>query len=206
MGTPAAAQTTDLPATLSLLQKNGIVWVSMGSKAGTRGFDGEPFWATVVHLIPATNEVKVRRHDTKRTRNVPEGACKVQKAIADGVPNPNSRPSWSRLGQKDQKRLEEVAAAKVENELRRLHIEADKLRVANLKSTDAAANEMALALKHLGRKKGAPPPPPPFFLSLACASCIVRVHVHARVCAHTCTCVDTCVHACVTPPHFLSHM
>jgi hypothetical protein len=199
MDTPAAATTTALPLTSSALKEGDVVWVSMGSKPGTSGKNGVAFWASVLHFIPATNEVRVQRHDTKRKRNVPAGACKAQedqhresKAIADGVPDPNSRPSWKRLGKKGKDRLEKVAASKVENELRRLHIEVDKLRAANSKSTDAAANEMALALKHLGRKKGTPPPP--FSLSL--------LPVHYILCV--CVCVYIYVYMC-DPPHFLSY-
>jgi hypothetical protein len=98
METPAACKTVDLPITPSLLKKDNVVWVNVGSKAGTRGFDGEAFWATVLEIIPATDEVRARRHDTKRNRKAPAGACKHQKApdpnttrVTDSAPDPRSQ-------------------------------------------------------------------------------------------------------------------
>jgi len=167
METPAACKTVDLPVTPSLLKKDDVVWVNMGSKAGTRGFDGEAFWATVLEIIPATDEVRVRRHDTKRNRKVPAGACKYDKApdpnttrVTDSAPDPNSRLSWKRLGSKEKKRLEGVAKAKVSNDVRRLVLECEKLREANGKALNAAASEKERALKRLQREHGPPPPPP----------------------------------------------
>jgi hypothetical protein len=158
------------------------VWVNMGTKEGVRGQNSsDQYWAkVVVGLNPNTEKVGVHREGIGyRVRQVPVLACSVDPASGDTSassvgPNPNARPSMRYMGKQQKERLEKVAGAKWENELRRLHIEVDKLRAANLKSTDAAANEMALALKQLERKKGTPPPPS---LSLSCLYIIYIVCV-----------------------------